>query len=108
MDVFLPQGFAPGRGRVWTDVPRRSAHLRVKVGDESYPVLRRWASGFAMAADQGPAVAGIVDLYDGPQHLYQCLVIRHETRDAEHVFTVKRADAVHYAAVSGMEGAAAD
>lgn len=109
MDVFLPKGFEPGPGKRQMTCPVRVSSLSVKAGGIIYPVLRRWATGFAVSAQDVPVLEGVVDLFDGAEHLHQCLITRSEmaqgaTGQRELVFTIKRASAVDYAAVLDMGG----
>lgn len=54
---------------------RRRARLRVQVGEDLYPVLRIWETGFALDAEQVPHLRGHVDIFDGSRHLMQCLIV---------------------------------
>ncbi|MBB3711172.1 hypothetical protein FHS00_000734 [Limimaricola variabilis] len=69
---------------------RRSARLCVHDGEEVHPVLRMWETGFALAAKDAPILHGFVDLYDGPRHLYQCLVMTSRVEEGERVYEFKR------------------
>jgi len=104
MEVFLPKGFVPDRGRRQMSRPARVSQLRVEAGGVHYAVLRRWATGFAVVADAAPKLSGIVDLYDGKKHLRQCVVTRREEAGAEVIFTVKSAIGVDYGAADLLEG----
>lgn len=115
MDVFLPVGFEPGLSRARISRPIGVSTLCVKAGGVMYPVLRRWGSGFVVSAGDAPAPTGLVDLYDGAEHLYQCQVTRGATEQGntgqgDRIFTVKRVVEVDYSAVYQIEqnfGAAA-
>ncbi|MCX7566750.1 hypothetical protein OS189_10395 [Sulfitobacter sp. F26169L] len=102
MDVFLPKGFAAGNSRPATSHPSRARKLCVDAGGVYYPVHRNWATGFATAVEDTPVLSGVVDLYDGADHLHQCLITGHEIVDDEQVFTVKRAISVDYSAESDL------
>ena len=54
---------------------RKGSRFRVYVGEDSFPVLRLWDTGFAMEAEVAPKLRGFVDLYHGGVHLYQCLIL---------------------------------
>ncbi|EYD72993.1 hypothetical protein [Limimaricola hongkongensis] len=69
---------------------RRSGRLCVHDGDDVHPVLRMWDTGFALAAKDAPILHGFVDLYDGPRHLYQCLVMTSRVEEGERVYEFKR------------------
>ncbi|MCB2136192.1 MAG: hypothetical protein KDE08_09660 [Rhodobacteraceae bacterium] len=95
MTDFLPKevraGLEEARKR---DLQRRS-RLRVMVGEEIYPVLRFWESGFSLDADTVVSMRGLVDIYDGSRHLYQSLVIASEVEEGELICTMKRSTMAH-------------
>ncbi len=103
MDVFLPKGFEAGLAKPRMRHPERASNLCVKAAGVYYPVLRSWASGFAVAGVDVPVLEGVVDLYDGADHLHQCLITRCESEKGEHIFTIKRSAAVKYAVVTEHE-----
>ena len=109
MDVFLPKGFEPGSGKVRMSRPVRASELCVKAGSMIYPVLRRWAGGFVVSAMDVPVLEGVVDLYDGAEHLHQCLITCCEQDQGEMIFSVKQSSVMDYAVVSetGADDAAA-
>jgi hypothetical protein len=80
--------------------PARSAVLSVVAGGITYPVLRRWATGFAVASGEVPVLEGVVDLYSGADHLRQCLITSRELHEGEQIFTVKQASGYDYAAAT--------
>ncbi|WP_299413040.1 hypothetical protein [uncultured Sulfitobacter sp.] len=100
MDIFLPKGFEPGRARAPMSRPARTQRLCVEAGGVYYPVLRRWATGFAVAAGDAPELHGLVNLYDGATHLHECLVTGHEAAGGEMIFTVKKSSGVDYTAAA--------
>jgi len=95
MSEYLPkevrEGLEQARKR---DIKTRS-RLRVHDGDDIFPILRFWDSGFALDSDDAPNLRGLVDIYDGSRHIYQCLVIASDEKEGEMVFEFKR----HTAAV---------
>lgn len=70
---------------------RRQNRLRLRVGEESFPVLRAWEDGFALALEDAPRLRGLVDLFDGATHLSRCLIIASAEEDHEMVYEFKRA-----------------
>ncbi|MCA8868490.1 MAG: hypothetical protein KDA67_07560 [Rhodobacteraceae bacterium] len=68
----------------------RKHRLRVEIDGENFRVLRFWKTGFSLDADQAPNMRGLVDIYDGPRHLYQCLVMCSTVSSGERVFEFKR------------------
>lgn len=69
---------------------KKRGRLRVQVGSDSYPVLRFWDGGFALDADTAPHLRGLVDLYNGGAHLYQCLIVASSEQDGQIDFEFKR------------------
>ena len=85
---------------------RRASRLRIEVDGVVYPVLRKWKSGFAVAAEHAPNLRGLVGLYDGANHLFQCLIVASEEEAGEMRYEFKRATAVADAAPLDFEKAA--
>ena len=69
---------------------KKASSLRVLVGDEYHTVLRMWHDGFAVEEEAAPMLRGLVDLYDGGRHLYQCLIIASESEAGERRYEFKR------------------
>ncbi|MGR3467156.1 MAG: hypothetical protein ACU0CI_04695 [Shimia sp.] len=69
---------------------KRKTKLRVEVGDRYFPVLRMWKTGFAVDASDAERLRGLVDLYDGPRHLYQALIVTSEEHGGERRYEFKR------------------
>ena len=93
MTDYLPkdvqEGLLAARKR---DLKRRS-RLRIHAGDEVYPILRFWQTGFALDADQVQHIRGLVDIYDGSRHLYQSLIIASDIGAGELICIMKRSTA---------------
>jgi hypothetical protein len=53
-------------------------------------VRRFWEGGFSLDAEGAPQLRGLVDLYDGSRHLYQCLIIASEEASGEMIYEFKR------------------
>ncbi|MEY4695973.1 MAG: hypothetical protein RIT14_401 [Pseudomonadota bacterium] len=74
---------------------KKTSRLRVHVGAAVYPVLRFWDEGFALDADLTPHLRGLVDVYDGARHIFQCLIVASSTSEAgELICEFKRSTAV--------------
>lgn len=69
---------------------KKTSRLRVQVGDRYHTVLRLWQGGFSVEAETVPALRGLVDLYDGGRHLYQCLIIASDSDAGEQRYEFKR------------------
>lgn len=72
-----------------SDLKKRS-RLRVRVGDETYPILRTWDTGFALDRADTETLRGLVDVFDGTRHLYQALIVAAKDDGHERSFEFKR------------------
>jgi hypothetical protein len=87
----LPPGFAEGQERLQARAARRRPRLRVQVGDAVFPIRRLWAQGFALEADLSPRLLrGLVDIHEGPRHIFQCLIVASEIEGDDLICTFKR------------------
>jgi hypothetical protein len=64
--------------------------LRVTDGTASFPVLRSWSTGFALALDGAPRLRGLVELHDGARHLSTCLIVASSEDGGEMIYEFKR------------------
>lgn len=93
MTDFLPKDVQEGLDAARRRDLKRRSRLRVLAGEEVYPVLRFWGTGFALDADQVRQIRGLVDIYDGARHLYQSLIIASDVEAGELICTMKRSTA---------------
>ena len=93
MSDFLPKEVREGLKQARKQALRRSSRLRIHVGDRIFPVLRSWETGFALDIEDAPHLRGLVDLYDGSRHLYQCLIIASSEEVGEMAYEFKRSTA---------------
>ncbi len=92
---FLPKEIRDGLEAARKKDLKRKSRLRVQVGDAVYPVLRFWQDGFALDADFSPGkLRGLVDVYDGSRHIFQCLIMASGIDNGELICDFKRATAV--------------
>jgi hypothetical protein len=92
---FLPKEVREGLEAARKRDLKRKSRLRVEVGNAVYPVLRFWDNGFALDADFSPGkLRGLVDVYDGSRHVFQCLIVATSIENGELVCDFKRATAV--------------
>ena len=75
MTTFLSKEVVQGIQEAKRRSLRRSNRLRVRADDQMIKVLKYWRNGFTLEAKQGQVLRGLVDLYDGSKHLYQCLIM---------------------------------
>jgi len=93
MSDFLPKEVREGLRLARKHALRKKSRLRVHVGDQVFPVLRFWETGFALDAEDAPQLRGLVDLFDGSRHLYQCLIVASEQGDDQMIYDFKRSTA---------------
>ncbi len=94
MDIYFSADILAGMRRAEDKARRKKNRLRIKMGEEIYPVLRNWSSGFSLPAERAPNLRGSVDLYDGAKHLSQCLIIYSKVESGEMIYEYKRHTAV--------------
>ena len=90
MSEFLPKEVRAGLEAARKRDLRRKSRLRVKVGDQTFTILRYWDQGFALDVEDAPHLRGLVDVYDGARHLSQCLIVASEEEAGEMVYEFKR------------------
>jgi hypothetical protein len=73
---------------------KKNARMRVRVDDQVFPVLDFTETGFALDIDNAPKLRGLIDLYEGPRHLYQCLIMASEEDGGLMRYEFKRATSV--------------
>ncbi len=90
MTFFLPKEVREGLELARKRELRKKSRLRLHVDDEVFPVLRFWDTGFALDIEDAPNLRGLVDLYDGARHLYQCLIVASQEEMGEMQYEFKR------------------
>jgi len=75
MIEFLPKDVLDGLREAHLRNLVRKSRIKVRVGDEVYPVLRIWKDGFALALEDAPKLRGLVELYEGARQMSQCLIV---------------------------------
>ena len=90
MNDHLPEAVRRGLEEAHKLARRKASRLSLHIGDDRIPVLRHWDTGFAVEAERAPVLrGGIVDLYDGKEHLVRCLVVTSREEAGERVFEYK-------------------
>jgi hypothetical protein len=87
---FLPKEMLEGLQKARKADLRRKNRLRVEANGESYKILRFQDDGFTVDSDDAPNLRGLVDIFDGGRHLYQCLIVASERENGEMRFDFKR------------------
>ncbi len=75
MSSFLPQSVRDELAAAQKQTRRRKACRVVHVQDEAYPILEFTEDGFSVDAEDAPRLRGLIDIFDGPRHLYQALIV---------------------------------
>lgn len=89
MFEFLPAAVRQGLEEARKAALKRKDRLSVHDGDEVHRIRRLWDGGFALDLEGSDRLRGHVDIYDGPKHLYQCLVVSSVDDGDERVFEFK-------------------
>lgn len=90
MSDLLPKYVREGLDAARKRDLRRRSRLKVKVGGQTFTILRYWDEGFALDVEDAPHLRGLVDVYDGGRHLSQCLIVASEEEAGEMVYEFKR------------------
>ncbi|MBD3664632.1 hypothetical protein [Sulfitobacter aestuariivivens] len=106
METVLSKEIQEGLDAARVAGMRASSRLRIDLDGKIYPVHRMWKTGFAIAVEDAPHLRGLVDLYDGANHLFQCLIMANEEDAGEMLYEFKRATPVTDRAAFDYERAA--
>lgn len=90
MDSFLSEEVRKGLEQARSRALRKSDRLCVHMDGEVYRISRTFDDGFALPAGKHIELRGLVDVFDGPKHLYQCLIVCSELVDDEVYYEFKR------------------
>ena len=91
---FLPNEVRAGLIAAQKRDLKRRSRLRVHVGDNVFPVLRLWEDGLALDAEHAPHLRGLVDIFDGARHIFQCLIVASGSENGEMICSFKRSTPV--------------
>ncbi|GAA6180287.1 MULTISPECIES: hypothetical protein [unclassified Shimia] len=90
MTTFFSAEVQAGIDAARKKAQKQRHRLRVEADGQSVRVVRFLDDGFTLDAETAPQLRGLVDLYDGSKHLYQCLVIATDAEDGEMHYEFKR------------------
>lgn len=91
---FLPKEISDGLDAARKRDFARKSRLRVQVGEAVFPITRFWHDGFALDASLAPHLRGLVDVYDGARHIFQCLIVASSMENGDLVCEFKRSTIV--------------
>lgn len=91
MSTFLPKEVREGLDLARKTALRKSSRLSVQVGDETLPILSMRENGFSLDIENAPRLRGLIDIFDGPRHLYQALIVACDEGAGQLHYEFKRA-----------------
>ena len=78
MEAYFSDDVVAGLRKAAEKAAKKRGRLCVHVDDEIFPILSMEDSGFVLDGENTPHLRGLVDIYDGARHLWQCLIVRAE------------------------------
>lgn len=78
MSTWVPKEVQAGLDAARKKSLRKSSKMRVEADGQSFRVLKFREDGFTLDIEDAPHLRGLVDLYDGGRHVYQCLIVASE------------------------------
>lgn len=93
MFEYLPKDLQDGLDAARKRAEKRKGRLCIHIDGQVHPIRRWWEGGFALSARHAPSLRGLVDVYDGPKHIFRCLVIASQSDEEEVICEFKRSTA---------------
>ena len=90
MSTFLSKEIQDGLDKAHARKKRRKALHRVRFDGSMYPVIELWENGFSVESENASKMRGLVDIFEGPNHLSRCLIIASDEQNGEVKFEFKR------------------
>jgi len=81
MDSYISPEVRKGLLAAQEKAMHSSGRLSVHVGEEAFSIDKLWDGGFEIDRLRDPKLRGAVDIYDGPKHLFNALIIYSELQD---------------------------
>ena len=75
MSDYLPRDLQHQLDAARRQARRNRARRMVHVGDAAFPIFDCTETGFAVDAQDVPRLRGLVDIFEGPRHLAQALIV---------------------------------
>lgn len=94
MSEYLPKEVRAGLELARKANQKKKCRMRVRAGGHDFTILRYWDDGFSLDMCDAPSLRGLVDVYDGAEHMSQCLIVASAEEAGEMVYEFKRATAV--------------
>ena len=90
MTTFVSNEVQAGLDAARRAQKKRSSRYRVHVGEDVFKILTFSPNTFSVEAERAPQMRGLVDIFDGPRHLYQALIVTSREEAGEQVYEFKR------------------
>lgn len=94
MSTYVPDAVQAGLDAARLSRLKRASKLRIETADGYFRVLRLWDGGFSVSLDDAPRLRGLVDIYEGSVHLFQCLIVASKEDTDQLHYEYKRMTAV--------------
>ena len=91
MEGFVSSVILDGLDDARFNAPERAGAFRVVAGGHSFPVLRKWKTGFSLSEADAPKLRGLVEVYEGQRYILMGLVVAQPPENGEVCFEFKRA-----------------
>lgn len=75
MSSYLPKEVREGLNLARKRAALKKNRLKVRIGEESFPIRSFGERDFTLAVEDTPNLRGLVDIFDGGRHLYQALIV---------------------------------
>ncbi|ARO13785.1 hypothetical protein BVG79_00431 [Ketogulonicigenium robustum] len=86
---FFPEAVRRGMDEARRADERRSNRLSIHAQEQVHRILSLWDDGLALDASDRAPLRGLVDIFDGPRHLYQCLLITSREEEGRRIYDFK-------------------
>ena len=90
MTTFLPKEVQDGLDAARARDLARKARYRVEMDGQQCKILKLRDNGFSVDAEHAVHLRGLVDVYDGSRHLYQCLIVASSEENGQKWYEYKR------------------
>lgn len=90
MTTFLPKEVQEGLDAARARDLARKARYRVEMDGQRFKILKLRDNGFAVDLEHAAHLRGLVDVYDGARHLYQCLIVASSEDNGQMWYEYKR------------------
>ena len=90
MDTFISADVRKGLERARRRATKSGNRLCVHTNGNVFRVTEAWTGGFSMPAETVENLRGLIDIYDGPKYLFQCLIVAAEVNGDQNFFEYKR------------------